>query len=87
MKTSKTYNDRTSSSYNGHKNYNHWNVSLWINNDEGLYTLAKDNIHFCDNRNEAAKRMLECLHEVGSTHTPDGAPYSVSSIRAAMVGM
>jgi hypothetical protein len=27
--------------YNGHKNWNHWNVSLWINNDEGLYNMAR----------------------------------------------
>lgn len=40
----KSYNGRTSSSYNGHKNYNAWNVSLWINNDEGLYNMAKNYI-------------------------------------------
>ena len=28
--------------YNGHKNWNHWNVSLWINNDEGLYRMANE---------------------------------------------
>ena len=30
-----------SKTYNGHKNWNHWNVSLWINNDEGLYNFAR----------------------------------------------
>ena len=30
--------------YLGHKNKNHWNVSLWINNDEGLYRTALDRI-------------------------------------------
>lgn len=27
--------------YNGWKNYETWNVALWIGNDEGLYALAK----------------------------------------------
>lgn len=72
--------------YNGHKNWNHWNVSLWINNDEGLHRIAQD---FARQgvRHEAAKDMLGYLNDMGLTHTPDGAPYSVSSIRAAMVGM
>jgi hypothetical protein len=76
--------------YNGHKNWNHWNVSLWINNDEDLYRLAKglvDCYEKCGGRDEAAKAMLESLVNSGTTKTPDGAPYSVSSIRAAMAGM
>lgn len=77
--------------YNGHKNWNHWNVSLWINNDEGLYRMARDYIResiACNgNRESAAEMMLNALQENGFHKTPDGAPYSVSSIRAAMVGM
>ena len=71
------------SKFNGHKNWNHWNVSLWINNDEGLYRMALD---MCRRykREEAARRMLESLSCCGVTHTPDGAPYSVSSIKGAM---
>lgn len=69
--------------FNGHKNYNHWNVSLWINNDERLYLLAKDCIRWSLNRSHAADLFLSM---VGS-HTPDGAPYSRSSVRAAFVGL
>jgi hypothetical protein len=69
--------------YNGHKNWNHWNVSLWINNDEGLYRTAKDCIRHEPTRDAAARRFLELLPD----KTPDGAPYSVSAIKAAMVGM
>ena len=72
--------------FNGHKNWNHWNVSLWINNDEWLYREA---LRLCNSysRIEASEKMLEWLHDVGTYKTPDGAKYSVSSIRAAMVGI
>ncbi len=72
--------------YQGCKNWNHWNVSLWVNNDEGLYRLA---VELCNkyNRDEAAKKMLSGLNEMGIYKTGDGAPFSVSSIRAAMVGI
>jgi hypothetical protein len=68
--------------YNGHKNWNHWNVSLWINNDEPLYRMAKS---FAEQftRDHAAKVMLRHL----PAKTPDGAPYSLSSVRAAMTGL
>lgn len=70
--------------YNGHKNWNHWNVSLWINNDEGLYRLAQACIREQGNKDDAAAKMQRMLEgEV----TPDGAPYTVSSIRAAMRGL
>ena len=75
------------SSYNGHKNWNHWNVSLWINNDEGLYRMALECVKEMATKEEAAKYMLRQLEEFGHTQTPDGAPYSQSSIRAAMVEM
>jgi hypothetical protein len=81
--------------YQGHKNWNHWNVSLWINNDEGLYRIARELVTEFKGyrgvslvgRGAAAQRMLELLHEMGQEKTPDGAPYSVSSIRAAMRDM
>lgn len=71
--------------YNGHKNWNYWNVSLWINNDEGLYRLAQSCVRRTDNRTEAANRFMECMD--GISKTPDGAPYTMSSVRAAMVDM
>lgn len=73
-------------SYNGHKNYAYWSVSLWINNDEGLYNMARG---YCrrNTRREAARLMRDDLAEMGITKTPDGANYSISAIQAAMVGM
>jgi len=80
--------------YQGHKNWNHWNVSLWINNSQNLYNLAKECIdNNKGNRENAAREMLDILSYTEFPYckekpfTPDGAPYSVSSIRAAMVGM
>ena len=65
--------------YNGHKNWNHWNVSLWINNDESLYTRARE-LARRSSRERAVQAMLDEL----PAKTPDGAPYSKSSVRAAM---
>jgi hypothetical protein len=76
--------------YNGHKNWNHWNVSLWINNDEGLYRAAQTWLRAAGgSRKRAAKGMLYALKYEGirTPHTPDGAPYSASAIYAAMAGI
>ncbi|WAX26277.1 hypothetical protein [Ralstonia phage p2106] len=75
------------SEFNGHKNWNHWNVSLWINNDEGLYNMARRALRVYKNKDSAAKAMYEDLVAIGTDKTPDGAPYSVATIRAAMVDM
>lgn len=77
-----------SKGFNGHKNWNHWNVSLWINNDEGLYSVAVACVRRCRNRDIAAQQFLDHMRLVcRKTKTPDGAPYSKTTIRAAMVGM
>ena len=74
--------------YNGHKNYNQWNQSLWINGDEGLYMLAKDFLNNCSGgKDKAAQNILDHLTDCGITHTPDGVKWSKAGIRAALVGM
>lgn len=70
-------------SYNGHKNYAAWNVSLWINNDEPLYRLAQYCVRSTNNRQEAAEKMISQLPE----RTPDGVNYTVTNIKSALVGM
>jgi hypothetical protein len=71
---------------NGHKNWTQWNVSLWVNNDESLYRMAR---RYCrqNNRAEAARAMLRDLNECGIYETPDGARYSVAALRASFVGL
>lgn len=74
--------------YNGHKNWTQWNVSLWINNDEGLYQLALNCVNrYPKAKDSAARHLLGRLKDGGITRTPDGAEYSFSSIRAALVGI
>ena len=70
--------------YNGHKNWNHWNVSPWINNDEALYNFARSCKRESANLREAAQEFLDYLPE---NKTPDGARYSLSSVMAALRGL
>ena len=72
--------------HNGHKNWNHWNVSLWINNDERLYRLAQEYVRMFGKR-RAAYGILAELEANDERFTPDGAPYSVTTIAAALRGM
>lgn len=69
--------------YNGHKNWTHWNVSLWISNDEGIYRRAMHHVKTSPTKDIAAMRLMAEL----PTKTPDGARYGKSAIRAALVGM
>jgi hypothetical protein len=69
------------STYNGHKNYDYWNVALCLSNDEGLYRLACECIRKTDNRSSAIDMLMQHL----PTHTPDGAKYTKTNVRAALV--
>lgn len=80
----KTKGNKMSKPYNGHKNWNAWNVSLWLNNSEDYYDLMRYCINNSNTRKEAATMVLERLP---SKKTPDGAPYTVTNIMLAMRGL
>lgn len=64
--------------YNGWKNWETWNVALWIGNDEGLYHLARSYRH------KGYKAFAESLKEFGNMavalQTPDGVAWNDSGL-------
>ena len=77
----------TDSTYNGFKNWNHWNVSLWVNNDEGLYIIVMEYLRNGYTKDQTSRLVFEWLKSEGINKTPDGASYSISSIRSSLVGV
>ena len=70
-----------SKKYNGHPSYNHWNVSLWLFNDENLYSMVKHALRISATKEEAAERLLGVLPKT----TPDGVPYTKTTVRYALI--
>ena len=69
--------------YNGYKNWNEWNVSLWINNTEYDYKQAYTLV-----QKLGINKTVRVLYDYyKGTRTPDGARYTLSGIRAALQGM
>lgn len=69
--------------YNDHKDWETWNVSLWINNDEDLYSDAYGKVTMIGAR-EAAKEMMRQLK---GKATPDGAAYTFNRVYTALAEM
>ena len=61
--------------YNGWTNYQTWNVNLWIQNDEGLYSIAQDAGDY--------QTFVHMMRDLGSMETPDGVAWNDSGINAS----
>ena len=67
----------TDTTYNGWTNYETWNVSLWLQNDEFLYSLAQE----CDSYED----FLSVLKELNTVATPDGVRYADPAVNAVQL--
>ena len=54
--------------YNGWSDWTTWNCALWINNDEGLYNIAR----YCEDWFD----FIVAMGEHGMKKTPDGAKWT-----------
>ena len=62
----------TNTTYNGYKNFETWNIALWIQNDEGFYTIAQG----CDS-------YTQWLANICDDSTPDGVSYFCKELDVA----
>lgn len=69
--------------YNGHKNWTHWNVALWVCNDESIYLEASRLLAKFPGKLAKCARLLK--RELPE-RTPDGARYSLIALRASLEG-
>ena len=60
--------------YNGFKNYETWNVNLWLFNDEGLYSLVQYFMRRYKGRSPYSDFVTEFMKP--GDKTPDGISYS-----------
>jgi hypothetical protein len=51
----------STSTYNGWANYETWNVSLWMQNDEFLYNTAKACVEYCGDNETPWQKFQRCM--------------------------
>ena len=66
--TSLNLTDLPKREYNGWSDWTTWNCALWINNDEGLYNIAR----YCEDWFD----FIVSMQEHGMNKTPDGAKWT-----------
>jgi hypothetical protein len=73
MATATYQRNALDTSYNGWENWTTWNIALWINNDESLYSLAME----CGDYETLVDRLY---NEYGVTETKDGARFDSKEV-------
>ena len=70
--------------YNGHNSWDHWNVSLWLNNDEYLYNIIQNQAELAAYLKITHEQALaDALLALPDT-TPDGARITPETVRPVM---
>lgn len=59
--------------YNGWRNYETWNVALWILNDEPIYNLAREIAE--SGYHNPYNGVVENLEDIGVYKTPDDVSF------------
>jgi len=72
----------TDSTFNGWANWETWNVTLWIQNDEGLYSEAQATAR----SGGTYQDLVAMLYDCGSTETPDGCRWDDPAINPCSMG-
>jgi hypothetical protein len=72
--------------FNGHRSWDHWNVALWLSNDEWWYRQALEVLEAHPDPRDAAGVFLWFFGLDGST-TPDGAEFNLSTVTEALRGL
>ena len=67
--------------YNGWANYETWNVTLWMQNDVGLYELARQVARFGGTYQD----FVVSMEESGLLTTPDGVAWDDVNINGIEV--
>ena len=73
--------------YNGHKNYNCWNVSLYIDNEYGLYMIMVSLFRRGLTKDLIAVELMNYMIYFYGTHTPDNVRITLSAVREHLRGL
>jgi len=49
--------------FNGYANYETWNASLWVQNNEFLYNTAKACVEYCGDNETPWDKFVRCMME------------------------
>ena len=68
---------------NGYRNWNHYNVALWMHNDRELYRLMVSTVQDSGTLEQA---IVGVYNQLKGQKTQDGAAFTLAAVREAMEG-
>ena len=68
---------------NGYRNWNHYNVALWMHNDRELYRVMVSTVQDSATLEQA---IVKVHNQLKGQKTQDGAAFTLAAVREAMEG-